>query len=79
MSRWRPCSRREIIRRLRRLGFDGPIAATRHQLMVYQQHRLAIPSNREYSVPQLRMLLREVEEILGRDISAAEWVGLRRS
>jgi hypothetical protein len=25
--------------------------------MVYQQHRLAIPSNTEYSVPQLRMMI----------------------
>lgn len=78
MSRWRPCSRREVIRRLRKLGFDGPIAATRHQLMVHQQHRLAIPSNnREYSVPQLRMLLCEAEEILGHAISADDWVRLR--
>jgi hypothetical protein len=41
--------------------------------MVYGQHRLTIPSNREYSVPQLRMMLREVEAILGRQISADEW------
>jgi hypothetical protein len=26
--------------------------------MVYQQYRLAIPANPEYSVPQLRMMLR---------------------
>jgi hypothetical protein len=26
-----------------------------------EQHRLAIPSNAEYSVPQLRLLLREIE------------------
>jgi hypothetical protein len=41
--------------------------------MVYEGHRLAIPSNAEYSVPQLRMLIREVEEILGRRITAVEW------
>jgi hypothetical protein len=41
--------------------------------MIYQQHRLAIPSNAEYSVPQLRMMLREVEQIIGREISAEEW------
>jgi len=40
--------------------------------MVYQHYRLAIPSNPEYSVPQLRMMLREAEEILGREISAEE-------
>lgn len=41
--------------------------------MCYGEHRLAIPSNAEYSVPQLRMLLREVESILGRAITHAEW------
>jgi len=41
--------------------------------MIYQQHRLAIPSNAEYSVPQLRMMLREVEQITGRRISADDW------
>jgi len=44
--------------------------------MVYEQHRLAIPSNFEYSVPQLRMMAREIEEIVGREITADEWNGL---
>ena len=51
MSQWMPCKRREFIRRLRELGFDGPYSGTRHQFMVYGQQRLAIPSNEEYSVP----------------------------
>lgn len=73
MSAWSPCKRREFIRRLRVLGFDGPFSGTRHQFMTWEQHRLAIPSNTEYSVPQLRLLLREVESIVGKKISADEW------
>ena len=73
MSRWTPCKRSEFIRRLRKLGFDGPYSGTRHQFMVYQQNRLTIPSNQEYSVPQLRMMIREVEEILARSITTKEW------
>ena len=73
MSRWAPCKRRIFIRRLREIGFDGPFSGTRHQFMVYGQHRLAIPSNAEYSVPQLRMIIREVEEIVGRRITVVEW------
>ncbi len=73
MSQWRQCKQREFIRRLRKLGFDGSYSGTRHQFMIYQQHRLAIPSNAEYSVPQLRMMLREVEQITGRRISADDW------
>ena len=73
MSRWTPCKRRDFIRRLRKLGFDGPFSGTRHQFMIYREYRLAIPSNVEYSVPQLRMMIREVEEIIGRKITANEW------
>lgn len=73
MSRWNPCKRGEFVRRLRRLGFEGTYSGAKHQFMVYQQHRLTIPSNTEYSVPQLRMMLREVEAIIGRQITADEW------
>ena len=73
MSRWKPCKRRVFVRRLRALGFEGPYSGTRHQFLVYQQHRLAIPTNAEYSVPQLRMMLREAGAILGREIPLAEW------
>jgi hypothetical protein len=78
MARWAPCKRRDFIRRLRKLGLDGPFSGARHQFMTYEQHRLAIPSSAEYSVPQLRMMLREVEDIVGRPISLEEWNGLRR-
>jgi benzoyl-CoA reductase/2-hydroxyglutaryl-CoA dehydratase subunit BcrC/BadD/HgdB len=44
--------------------------------MVYENHRLTIPSNKEYSVSQLRVMLREVEEISGREITADEWEAL---
>lgn len=73
MSRLTPCKRREFMRRSRKLGFDGPFSGTRHQFMVYQQQRLAIPSNSEYSVPQLKMMLAEIGSILGRSITLQEW------
>ena len=73
MPRWTPCKRRDFIRKLRQLGFDGPYAGTRHQFMICQQHRLAIPSNAEYSVPQLRMLISEIELIIERELSVEEW------
>lgn len=71
--RWRPCKRSEFVRRLRVLGFDGPFSGTRHQFMVYQERRLAIPSNVEYSVAQLRFMVREIEGIIGRTIPVSEW------
>ena len=41
--------------------------------MRYGTHTLPIPNNPEYSVPQLKMLLKEVEYILGKKISLDEW------
>ena len=76
MSRWTPCSRRVFVRRLRALGFDGPWSGSRHQFMVFAGHRLALPSNDEYSVPQRRMMLREVEAIIGRRVGPDQWVRL---
>ncbi|MCX7046108.1 MAG: type II toxin-antitoxin system HicA family toxin [Candidatus Sumerlaeota bacterium] len=73
MSQWKPCKRRDFIQKLRALGFQGPYSGTRHQFMVFQGHRLAIPSNPECSIPQLRMMIREIEGITERNFSADEW------
>ena len=43
--------------------------------MTLGQNRLTVPSNAEYSVPQLRMMLREVGAMLGREITLDEWSG----
>jgi hypothetical protein len=76
VSRWTPCKRSDFIRKLRRLDFDGPFTGTRHQFMVLSQKRLAIPSNTEYSVPQLRMMIREAEALMGREVTSDEWNNL---
>jgi hypothetical protein len=73
VSRWTPCKRRDFVLKLCSFGFEGPFSGTRHQFMTLGEKRLAIPSNDEYSVPQLRMMVREVEGILGREIRAEEW------
>jgi hypothetical protein len=41
--------------------------------MVFGQQRLTIPSNSEYSVPQLKMMIREVEEITSQEIDIEDW------
>jgi len=76
MSQWQPCKRKRFIKRLRKLGFDGPYSGTRHQFMVYENHRLIVPSNPEYSVSQLKMMLNEVKSIIDRQLSADEWNNL---
>jgi hypothetical protein len=76
MAGWRPLKRRDFVRKLRALGFAGPYSGTRHQFMICGSHRQTIPSNSEYSIPQIRMLLRQAESIMGRKITPEEWEGL---
>ncbi len=76
MPGWRPIKRREFVRKLRALGFSGPEHGTKHEFMIFRERRQTVPSNPEFSVPQVRMLLRQVEAIVGRKISAEEWAGL---
>jgi hypothetical protein len=44
--------------------------------MVLSQKRLAVPSNAEYSVPQLRMMIREVEAMARREVTSDDWNNL---
>jgi len=77
MSQWSPCKRVVFVRRLRRLGFEGPYSGSKHEFLVFENHRLTVPTNSEFSVPQLRMMLREAGEILGRNITVVEWNNLK--
>jgi hypothetical protein len=76
VSRWTPCKRTDFVRRPGKLGFSGPYSGTRHQFMTTGKHRSSIPSNPEYSVGQLRFMIREVEVILGRTMNLDEWARL---
>ena len=76
MNRWLPCKRRAFIRKLQALGFNPPEPGARHFVMRLGSHKQIIPRNNEYSVPQLRKLLVQVEDKLGRSISAEEWHSL---
>jgi hypothetical protein len=73
MAGWRPLKRRDFVRKLRSLGFAGPYSGTRHQFMTFGSYRQTIPTNVEYSVPQIRMLVRQVEEIIERHVTLEEW------
>jgi len=76
MPKWVPCKRRVFIQKLIKLGFDSPDAGGRHFYMRYGSHTLTIPSNSEYSTPQLKMMIREVESIMERQILLDEWIQL---
>jgi hypothetical protein len=76
MTKWVPCKRRDFIRKLKKLGFGPPEPGARHFYTRYGTYTLTLPKNSEYSIPQLKMLLKEVENILKREIPLEEWQGL---
>ena len=39
-----PVSRGELVRRLRKLGWEGPISGKRHQVMRKGRHKVPIPN-----------------------------------
>ena len=61
MPRLVPVSRRELIRRLVVLGFDGPYAGGRHEFLLRGDMRLILPNPHrgEISVDLLTRLLRQ--------------------
>jgi predicted RNA binding protein YcfA (HicA-like mRNA interferase family) len=73
MPRLGPIKRRDLIRYLRQLGFEGPFSGGRHEFMAPGQIRLALPnphSGREISTALLVEVLRQP------GISRAEWEAL---
>ena len=71
-----PCKRRIFIKRLKKIGFIGPYTGTKHEFMTYKNHRIAIPSNKEYSSAQIMFMLREIRGIIDIDITNDEFESL---
>jgi hypothetical protein len=42
----------------------------------YDTYTFTVPSNKEYSVPQIKMLLNEIENGIKKEISLKEWESL---
>lgn len=66
-----PISRADLVRRLRRLGFAGPVSGTRHQFMERGAVRVWLPNPHQgdVSVGLLSRLLRDA------GIARNEWPG----
>jgi len=73
MPKWKPCKRRDFIKKLKRLGFASPEPGGRHFYMRYGSYTFTVPSNQEYSVPQIKTLLKEIEQGIKREIPLGEW------
>jgi len=44
--------------------------------MRYRTYTLTLPSNKEYSIPQIKMLLNEIERGISKKISLQQWENL---
>jgi len=73
MARWTPCKRRDFIAKLKKLGFESPEPGGGHFYMRRGTFTLTLPNNAEYSIPQVKMLLREIELGTKIKISLEEW------
>ena len=73
MGKWKPCKRKNFIKKLKKLGFGSPEPGGRHFYMRHHTYTLTLPNNKEYSVPQIKMLINEIENGIGKKISIGEW------
>jgi len=53
--------------------FASPEPGGRHFYMRYGSYTFTVPSNQEYSVPQIKTLLKEIEQGIKREIPLGEW------
>ena len=69
MSKLRPVALRELIRRLRVLGFQGPFQEGKHPFLVRGSHRLPVPNPHEGKIGV--DLLSRILRLAG--VSREEW------
>jgi predicted RNA binding protein YcfA (HicA-like mRNA interferase family) len=71
MTRLSAVSRRELVRRLQALGFEGPFAGGRHEFLVRGTIRLILPNphRQEIGADLLSRILRQA------GVSREEWLG----
>jgi hypothetical protein len=76
MPKWKPCKRRVFIKKLKRIGFAAPEPGGNHFYMRYGTYTFTVPNNQEYSVPQVKTLVKEIEQGIRRKITLDEWDSL---
>ncbi len=69
MPRFGPTNRRQFVTGLRQLGFDGPYAGTRHQIMVRGEVRIRIPNPHQGDI-DVDLLVRILRQA---GVSREEW------
>lgn len=74
MPRLTPLKSREVIEKLRSLGYEGPFAGGRHSRMVHPQSGKIVPipihGSKDISIGLIRIIIREL------GITPEEWLEL---
>jgi len=63
MAEINPISRKELISKLKALGFEGPFRATRHQYMIKGKHKIFIPNphgRKDIGIPLLKKIINQL-------------------
>lgn len=63
MPKLSPISRRRLIQKLRKLGFQGPYSGRRHQYMVKNSQIIFIPNphKKDIGVPILKQIIKQLK------------------
>jgi predicted RNA binding protein YcfA (HicA-like mRNA interferase family) len=74
MPKLKPLKAREVIKKLKKLGFSGPYPGGKHVRMVHHERGIIIPipmhKGKDVSVGLIREIINEV------GISRGEWINL---
>lgn len=72
MPAWGPISRRDLIRTLRQIGFEGPFSGGKHQFMVRDDVVVTIPNPHggDIGIDLLSRILRQA------GVTRAEWTSI---
>ena len=63
----------DFIKKLKKLGFGSLEPGGHHFYMRYGTYTLTLPSNKEYSIQQVKMLLNEIQHGIREKIPLEEW------
>ena len=72
MPAFGPIKRKDLIRYLRQLGFDGPYSGKKHQFMVWETRTIRIPNPHQGDIGK-ELLIRILRQA---GISRDEWESL---
>ena len=57
-----PLKRKVLIKKLQKLGFAGPLAATKHEYMIKGEHKIFIPNphGKDIGLPLIKRIIQQI-------------------